>query len=437
MAYYDAHVRIDGDGRESIRPVFVTWGPHRDSGKYHTQADLDAIEGEAVRRGLLAPFRKLATDTPESQMHVRVSPLDERFPQLVRACDPQYVRDLVAAAHAAINIGAPASKYSITFIRYHPGQRHVLRYDPQDAPEFRPIFAKLYHTSEDSERILHRAKQIGEWLAEYGEGARSIRPLASVAEDAVVLYARVVGTPLSNCLRRIGQSLASPLKGTGAALYALHQLPQAFAVPLESQDFVAELEEIARASEHVSTLLPSVGATIKALLERARELYERLPVEPPAFAHGDFKADHVWVTPDGLTLIDFDSCHLGDPALDVGKFLADLRFWYAIYGHKGLKQAQECFLVGYAPGTLTERVMRARVYESVELVKLAVRRVHLFEDDWATRTKWLIGLAEAVLNDLQLGPGFAVKQSPLPGPRGALPKLRVTGGGHGLLEGLN
>src|SRR6266852_5881215 len=69
MAYYDAHVHLDGNGRESIRPVFVSWGPHRDGGKHHAEVDLAAIEGEAVRRRLLAPFRRLATGTPESQMH--------------------------------------------------------------------------------------------------------------------------------------------------------------------------------------------------------------------------------------------------------------------------------------------------------------------------------------------------------------------------------
>jgi hypothetical protein len=61
----------------------------------------------------------------------------------------------------------------------------------------------------------------------------------------------------------------------------------------------------------------------------------------------------------------------------------------------------------------------------------------LFEGDWASRTKWLIRLAEAVLNDLQPSLGFAVKQSPLSGCRGMLPKLRPTHGAHGLLEGLN
>ena len=70
---------------------------------------------------------------------------------------------------------------------------------------------------------------------------------------------------------------------------------------------------------------------MNALLDRARELHERLPQEPPTFTHGDFKSDHVWVAPGGPKLIDFDSCRLGDPALDLGKFLADLQMWFTAY----------------------------------------------------------------------------------------------------------
>ena len=60
-----------------------------------------------------------------------------------------------------------------------------------------------------------------------------------------------------------------------------------------------------------------------------------LPQEEPGFTHSDFKADHVLVTPQGLALIDFDTCSLADPALDVGKFLADLDYWFANFGRDG------------------------------------------------------------------------------------------------------
>jgi aminoglycoside phosphotransferase (APT) family kinase protein len=285
-----------------------------------------------------------------------------------------------------------------------------MRYDPLDAPGRGTLYGKLYSTSEDGERIFRLAKQIAEWLALHEEGVTSVRPLAHVAGDAVILYPQIPGTPLSEHLRRTTHSLASSLKNTGAALYALHQLPQAVAGPLEVHDFVAEVEQIARTSEHVCTLLPSVGATLKALLDQARELYERMPPEPPTFAHGDFKAEHVWVAPGGLTLMDFDKCHVGDPALDLGKFLADLRFWCSVYGQHELRQAQEQFLAGYGSGASVERVVRARLYEAIELVKQTVRRVRTLGHGWARRTERLISCAQAALDDLQVTLGLPAKR---------------------------
>ncbi len=412
LVYYDVHIGAEGDDVHSVRPAAVTWTSYGDGDLHHAAADLAKMEDEAMRRGLLAPFRRLVADAPSSGMHVRVSPLDVRFPQLVRVCDPEYVRDMVASASAASGRApdhAPSSRYSVTSIRYRPGQKHVLRYDPLDAPEGRAVFAKLYSTSEDSERVFRLAKQIEEWLALRRSGVTSVRPLAHVAEDAVILYPQILGTPLAKHLRHSGQDVASLLKATGAALFALHQLPVAVAGSLGNRkrpaSFRAEVKDIAQTSKHVAALLPSVGGTLSAVLGRAQELYERLPLEPPAFTYGDFKSAHLLITPDGLTLIDFDSCRLDDPALDVGKFLADLRFWCTVNGQLELEQVQEQFLAGYGPGAPAERLVRARLYEVIELVKETVRRVRLYKGDWAYRTEQLIGYAQAALNDFQLGLG--------------------------------
>jgi aminoglycoside phosphotransferase (APT) family kinase protein len=111
-------------------------------------------------------------------------------------------------------------------------------------------------------------------------------------------------------------------------------------------------------------------------------------------------------------MMDFDTSRLADPALDVGYFLADWQFWN-VTCHAGLEKMQENFLAGYAPGVPKERLMRARLYEAIELVRCAVRRVQLFEHDWAYRTAVLVERAQAVLNDFQFSPSSPVsRQSP-------------------------
>jgi hypothetical protein len=113
--------------------------------------------------------------------------------------------------------------------------------------------------------------------------------------------------------------------------------------------------------------------------------------------------------------MDFDSSRLADPAQDVGQFLADWQFWHVAYDQVGLEEGCESFLAGYAPVAPKERLVRARLYEAVELVKYAVRRVRPFEHDCASRTGRLVDRAWAVLNDLQRT--FSSPARPLSAPR--------------------
>lgn len=408
-ANYEAHLRTEGNGKTSVRAIEVTWKLQRDGDRCQVTGDLGAMEEEAARRGVSAPFRQLVAELPAWNMHIQVSPVDEHFPQLVRVHDPSYVRDMVGRAYVGSGVAqnqGPAKNYAITSIRYRPRRRHVLRYDPLDAPERETLFAKMY-AGESGEQAFRVAMQVAEWLDQHGEGVTSLRPLAYLPEDAVVLYRRILGQPLSRSLHHPSQETVRSLRAVGIALRALHGFPPASVGSLKLHDLAAEIKLIKRSCKHVPVLLPPVGATVEAMLKRATELNELLPQEQPVFTHGDFLTEHVWVTSRGLVLIDLDNCCLADPALDLGKFLADLRFLYAKYEQEGVEEAQKEFLAGYSPGTPPERIIRARLYEAVKLAKMAGRRVFVFESDWELRTKRLINRAQALMNDFELTLGLS------------------------------
>ena len=414
-AFYDVLVRTAGSAAYCSRPIAVTWEGNGKTNQRPGEHYVAEIEAEARRRSVAGPFGKLKADVVPWNMHISVSPLDIDFIQLVRFIDPSYVSDMLAVAYQRSGLALDRSHrgtYTVISIRYRPGQRHVLRYDRLDAAKT-TVFAKFY-TGEDGKRVFHVATQATEWLAQHAKGVAAVRPLAYLPEHNVVLYPGLSGTPLTKSLRRRDRGLARWLEQTGRALHALHLLPPAVAGPLPCHDFAAEVGQTARASAHIGVLLPPVGATISALLDRARELHDRLPQEPPTLTHGDFKPEHVWCGPGGLTLLDFDSCHCGDPALDIGKFLAHLRLWHVLNDQPGLGAAQERFLAGYAGSVPRERLVRARLYEAVELIKITARRVPLFGPDWVLRTERLIGRAHGAMNDVQImvGPP-ATRPSPV------------------------
>jgi hypothetical protein len=399
--YYNVDLR-SGGAAPDMRPIAVTWTPPGSKEMGPPAPALLDMQAEAVERGTAAPFQQLVAADPRCGLRVQVSPLDTDFPQLVRLSDPRHVQAMIAAVYAQEDGAAPPlpARYVITPIRYRPGQRHVLRYDPAgDDGQIDPagtLFAKLYEGQAGADAV-----RVARWVADQldagGQGVRGLRPKAYIPTDAVVLYPRVVGTPLSAHLRHPDAATSRSLHTAGAALRALHAAPVPALTGLEAHDFAKEIRAIARAAEHVQALLPDVGAGIHTILDRAQELHANLTPQPTTFVHGDFKADHLWVTPDGLTLIDFDTCGLAEPALDVGKFLADLQWWYAAYGAPGVEQAQAHFLGGYTAGLAAADLQRARLYETLVLVKMTVHRVPLFVAGWAERTTDLIRRAGAVL----------------------------------------
>ena len=386
-AWYD--VELGPAGR---RPIAVTWEPVGAAGNGPAPAP-DAMEAEAAAGGLAAPFLRLRAAAPELGLRMLVAPLDPAFPHLVRLSDPRRVPELMGADGP----GGPQGPWSVTAVRYRPGQRHVLRWDPAGGGQ--AIFAKLYRGGASAQAFAV-AGRVADWL-ERGDGqVAGARPVAHLPEVDVLLYPFVPGRPLAAGLGRDGSSLAEQLGRAGAILRALHGAPPELADGLPPRGFEAAVGEVHKAAGHIRFLLPTTGARLDELLDRARALHARLPGEAPVFAHGDYKADHLLASPDRLTVIDFDTCSLADPALDLGKLMADLRWWGATGRPVDPDRERRHLLDGYGPAA-PERLLRARLYEAVVLAKLTVRRVRVADPGWADRTTALVDRCAGLLDELE------------------------------------
>lgn len=392
--YYTVEVAHAGD--RSIRPVEVTWAVGDEAGEL-TEAEI-AAQGEALEAGVASPFASLGAGMPGAGMRVRVWPLDVQFPHLVRLADPDWAGRLLPDDGAR-----RTARVRVTSVRYRPRQRHVLRYDVADGRFGGSVFAKLYRPG-DAPRAGRVEEVLARRLERGGPGVVAAVSLPGTAADDVLLYPKVPGRPLSTRLWR-GRPEAH-LVGAGALLRLLHdggsQADGTWAGDLVRHDVGEELRSIERAAEHLVPLLPSAAARVARVLDEAEALAGRLPAEQPGFAHGDFKSDHVWVAGDRLTLLDFDTCCVAEPGLDLGKFLADLSYWFALAERPGVGPAQRAFLEGY--GHLpAERLARARLYEAVVLTKLAIRRLRRFDTHWERRTEALTSRAESLLAAVAVG----------------------------------
>ena len=83
---------------------------------------------------------------------------------------------------------------------------------------------------------------------------------------------------------------------------------------------------------------------------------------PSRIAHNDFYDDQMLVLPDGgIAMVDFEETGPGDPMLDVGNFLAHLRWGYQIGRGRGAEARRGVPRYIPARGAGTLRMGRARI----------------------------------------------------------------------------
>jgi len=400
LSAYFTFPALDGAGRGS-HPLHlaVAWQKNLEAAA-HADGRIELQEA-ANRAGLMPVQSQLWREDSSQGIKLQVWPFDPEFPQLVRLGNPAYAAEMLESLGVAQGL---KQMPVITPIRYRPGERHVLRYEissnlvPSGGQR---MYGKLYSSAEDAARAFRVANRVVDWLAANPQGLQGIRPKAVSLEDGVILYPHAPGVPLSHQLRRSRRWLAVQLQTIGGALAVLHSGPETMQAELRQNTFSNEAKVVKRACQHIQALLPEAYHRILRILDQAEERYSKLPQENPTFTHSDFKSDHMLITPQGLTLIDFDTCTLTDPALDLGKFLADLEWWFTIRGIPRAEAAQEELLKGYgsakqSESILRERLARARLFHVLILVKIVARRVPIYRKEWSQLTTRLIERADHV-----------------------------------------
>ena len=394
---------LDVEGRVSqLMHLAVTWQPNLD-GAHHDDS-WSQLQDEARQSGLMPVQSELWKDIPDQGMRLHIWPFDPKFPQLVRLGNPSYAADIFRSLGITGDLNQTPV---ITPIRYRPKERHVLRYeidsDETKTEQGQQLYAKLYSNGQDAARAFGVASRVVDWLDANPVGLQGNRPRAISQDDAVIFYPHADGIPLSRQLHRSHRWLAAQLHIIGRGLAMLHNGPETLQADLKQNNFTNEARVVRRASEHIQVLLPDTYQKILEIVDRAEEHYSSLPQENPTFTHADFKSDHLLTTPQGLTLIDFDTCTLTDSALDIGKFLADLEWWFTRKKISGVEAAQAELLKGYSVGkesdqAVHERLERAKLFHVLILVKIVVRRVQIYKQEWSTMTGQMVDQAARVLH---------------------------------------
>lgn len=148
----------------------------------------------------------------------------------------------------------------------------------------------------------------------------------------------------------------------------------------------------------------AVGAACPHIADRARGLARRISVrlrEPKVHRpiHGDFHAEQVVIDADAVGILDLDEAGLGDPAVDLGNFVAHVEN-HSLRGRlrpDRIGAMKDALLEGYraAAGRLPRGI---EFHTAVGLFSLAPHTFRRREADWAKRTEAALDRTEAILD---------------------------------------
>jgi aminoglycoside phosphotransferase (APT) family kinase protein len=204
------------------------------------------------------------------------------------------------------------------------GKRRVVRYDlqahvaGQAAVQHCQWLGKFYDRHDDAGRVATALEELAATDCGVRGGLRVPRVVAYHAPRRLLLLTYELGEPVSSA---IAHDTASILAALGRALAALHVSPVTLDAVLSPDGVIADLQT------RVEALCVRFPDEASALRRQWSQLEREAPLPPaaPCFVHGDFGPANLLWSMGQVVVLDFDRCARGDPALDLGNLLAQLR----------------------------------------------------------------------------------------------------------------
>jgi aminoglycoside phosphotransferase (APT) family kinase protein len=303
---------------------------------------------------------------------------DRELRALRRLFDPQrqpkFLRGLIGHQNAS-------DVTSLSILRYKPERRLVARLDVNG----RPYAVLKVIGAEDYNQAL-----IGAVGASAHDGARI---LGCDAGRGAIVMEWIDGDPL--CPVAAGRVPdRSLVTRTGAALAKLHAAPFR---PAEEVSRADEIEALGELGPAMDALHPELGREVARITRDLASRLERADYEP-TLIHGDFSADQVVISGTRPVILDWDKTAIGDPARDLGTFLArvDAQVADGVLAPDDAEATGAAFVDGYgrAAGALPEGVA---VQHARALLMLATEGFRIRHPDWPSRTAALLERAAGLL----------------------------------------
>ena len=234
----------------------------------------------------------------------------------------------------------------------------------------------------------------GQWIVETGHIPHSDPFSFTRAGSAWVSHEWLSGRLLSELVLDPAMDLEAMAR-TGAALAELHSQQPA---GLDRLTRRAEGATLLSLSANLGFVLPHLSGRFDGLARRlADSLAEESPVYQPI--HGDFYAKQVLLGENTVAFLDLDRAAYGDPAADLGLFVAHLEreaLWGTLTAGR-LEALRDALLEGYREATRRPIPSRLELYIGAGLFRLTPDPFRFRESSWPERTEAILDRSETIL----------------------------------------
>jgi hypothetical protein len=329
------------------------------------------------------------------ELSVTELPDDPFLPTLAKVLEARTVAHLLQGAGLECSCGSAAPTCRAEVVHHPRDGACVLRLHGGGCE----AYAKVYPREEDASAAAEAAEAV------YAvSGGRAVAPSGEVVRLPRVLW---VSAALRTTVLESVTSAGSAQVVTGCvgvaesarALRVFHALPPASR--LRKVTASRHVDHVRREQALVATAWPDVAERVDGAVSDAGSVLAAFaPRGPePVLCHGDFTPGQLVRVSEGLALLDLDTVALGDPAADLGRYLAyeaaraaRLSRSPAVVG-----ATREAALAAYGapPGNEEPGRLRARVsaYERLNLALIALRATRRLK---AARSRLALTLLDTI-----------------------------------------
>ena len=312
-----------------------------------------------------SPLPRITGTIDELGIALSVFPVNGPLPRLVEVVDPQRMTEVVRSIvsgeeHAAVT--------GIDLVRFRRTRGCVLRYRFEPGGDHEVIYGKVGYAGE-AEVVRQGLDALARHLrCDNGGSVLLPRVLGHSTDLDLTLVSDVPG---SRPDLRVASVLEAVVDGAASVAASMH----ASGIPVgRARTMETELARAADAVELIRADAPALAGWLTDIVDALRTVAPQTPAQQPAFAHGDFTLSQLMFAGSRTALLDFDKLCEAEPAFDLGRFLAYLRFVLAKFDNNSGDALASRFLATYsAAGGRPTSVARVDVYMIASLVRMAAR----------------------------------------------------------------